>query len=188
MQRFALALVALAACTEPPATASAGDAPSTGEASKPAGKGSTPATRNQVDPDGVVRRGKTLSNQDTLTVAQAYAKAGELTGKTVKIEGTVKKACSAKGCWMSLEGDEAGPPIRVTAFDYGFFVPKDSPGMAATVEGRFEVKELSVEKAQHYEDDRVAGTDEAPRKIEAPVLEGALVAQGLELRPPEPRL
>jgi len=191
MKRIAVALFALTACTGSPKPPEASPSPPQAgpkEGTEPVDKGTSPETRNQVDADGVVRRGKTLSGDPSLTVAEAYAQADALDGQTVKLEGTVKKACSAKGCWMTLESDEAGPPVRVTALGYGFFVPEDAPGMAATIEGEFKVKELSVEEAQHYENDRVEGTDETPRKIEAPVMEGALVAQGLELRPVEPSL
>ncbi|MEM6862553.1 MAG: DUF4920 domain-containing protein [Myxococcota bacterium] len=187
MLRLAVLLLALGACTSNSAD------PRPKESAPPpqtpnADRGTRPETREQVDPDGVIRRGEALTSARALSVAEVYEKAESRAGQRVKVRGQVDKACSKKGCWMTLQGDTQGPPIRVTALGYGFFVPKGSPGMEATVEGEFRVKSLSVEEAQHYENDRVEGTDQEPRSITAPVLEGALVAQGLELRSNEPTL
>ena len=62
--------------------------------------------------------------------------------KTVLVEGNVRQACTRKGCWMELsEGPGAAAPgCRVTFKDYGFFVPTDSAGAKATVEGSVKVK------------------------------------------------
>src|SRR5687768_4276463 len=51
-------------------------------------------------------------------------------GKTMKVDGHVRRACTKKGCWMELavSADPAAPSCRVTFKDYGFFVPTDSAG------------------------------------------------------------
>ncbi len=69
------------------------------------------------------------------------------------IEGQVRKACEKKGCWMELATatDAKGPGVRVTFKDYGFFVPLDSAGSQARVEGVVQVAELSENRAKHYE-------------------------------------
>ena len=55
----------------------------------------------------------------------------------------MRKACEKKGCWMELAADAKGPGVRVTFKDYGFFVPLDSAGRTAKVEGVVKVAELS---------------------------------------------
>ncbi|MGF1508114.1 MAG: DUF4920 domain-containing protein [Myxococcota bacterium] len=146
-------------------------------------KGTSAETRDQIDPDGVVRRGRPLSESPAIELASATAHADELAGRIVKVKGTVDSVCSAAGCWMVLRGENA-EPVRITAEGYGFFVPRKSPGLRAVVEGVLTVEEVSPRTLQHYEDDRVAGTDEEPRQIESARREISIVAHGLELRRP----
>ncbi|NJK88947.1 MAG: DUF4920 domain-containing protein [Myxococcales bacterium] len=95
----------------------------------------------------------------------------------------VDRVCAKKGCWMVLAGGDGAPDVRITFRDYGFFVPSSAVGRTGVVRGLLEAKELSREQAQHYEDDRVEGTGEAPVVVEGPVRELSIVANALELRP-----
>ncbi len=99
-------------------------------------------------------------------------------GKSVSVEGKVRKACEKKGCWMELAGDEKGPGVRVTFKDYGFFVPLDSAGRTARVEGVVSVKTLTDEMAKHYEAEGAT----VPRGKDGKAREVQLVASGVELR------
>ena len=68
--------------------------------------------------------------------------------------------------------------VRVTFKDYGFFVPLDSAGSKAKVEGTVKVAVLAPEKAKHYESEGAVvprGKDGKPREVQ-------LVASGVELR------
>lgn len=79
---------------------------------------------------------------------------------------------------MELAPTDKGPGVRVTFKDYGFFVPLDSAGSTAKVEGTVKVAELSPERARHYEAEgaKVAkGKDGKYREVQ-------LVALGVELR------
>jgi hypothetical protein len=83
-----------------------------------------------------------------------------------------------KGCWMELAASEKGAGVRVTFKDYAFFVPVDSAGSSARVEGVVKVAELSEERAKHYESEGAIvprGKDGKPREVQ-------LVAYGVELR------
>lgn len=174
-------LVLLAAgCTEGAAPEAPPPPPEPPEAVEPA-PGTTPDTRDHADADGVVRRGVAVGASEAISVSEAITRADELDGETIELTGEVEAACSKKGCWMVVTNDDA--QVRVTMKDYGFFVPSKSPGMSARVRGAFSVETMSVEDAQHLEDDRVAGTDEPPRTITEPVREATIVASGLELRP-----
>ncbi len=98
----------------------------------------------------VVTRGAAIS-KDTKTVplAQVLDKPEEFTKAPVVIEGLVETACQNKGCWMQVVPEAGKAGMRVTFKDYGFFVPKDSKGWKATMEGSVTVKTLSKDEADH---------------------------------------
>jgi hypothetical protein len=123
-------------------------------------------------------RGEALKGAPAVKLADLMAKPQPHEGKTVLVEGRVRKACEKKGCWMELASDDKGPGVRVTFKDYGFFVPLDSAGAEARVEGVVQVAELSDARAKHYEQEGAIvprGADGKPREVQ-------LVATGVELR------
>lgn len=123
-------------------------------------------------------RGEALKGAPAVKLADLLAKPQAQDGKTVQVEGQVRRACERKGCWMELATDAKGPGVRVTFKDYGFFVPLDAAGSQAKVEGVVKVAELSEERAKHYESEGAIvprGADGKPREVQ-------LVATGVELR------
>ena len=68
-------------------------------------------------------------------------------GKVVRLTGTIEKVCQNKGCWLELKQGEKA--VHVTFAGYSFFVPKDSAGMPATLEGRVVVKEPKASDVEH---------------------------------------
>lgn len=137
-------------------------------ASKPAG--------GEVTLHGAPLAGAALVGLDALlTDPQAHA------GKSVRLEGPVRQACTRKGCWMELAPTPKGPGVRVRFKDYGFFVPTDAAGSTAKVEGQVSVAEVSEELAAHWasEGAQIArGPDGKAREVQ-------LVATGVELRRPK---
>jgi len=130
--------------------------------------------------DWTLTRGEPLKGAPAVKLADLLSKPQAHDGKTVLLEGQVRKACERKGCWMELAAskDAKGPGVRVTFKDYGFFVPLDSAGSQARVEGVVQVAELSEDRAKHYESEGATvprGTDGKPREVQ-------LVASGVELR------
>lgn len=124
----------------------------------------------------VLARGEKLKGLTVVPLDKLLASPTEYEGKDVQVEAKVRKACEKKGCWMEL-GDK-GAGVRVTFKDYGFFVPLDSAGSTAKVEGTVKVAELAPEKAKHLEAEgaKVAkGKDGKYREVQ-------LVALGVELR------
>lgn len=143
-------------------------------ASQPA---AAPQPDTKMAESGVMHRGAafTLAEKDRITLDAAAAKAPELAGKTVQVSGTVKSNCVKKGCWMVLAGDTAR--ARITFKDYGFFVPLDSAGSAAIVEGAIEVKTLSEAERKHLAEDAGKTIDAIPEH------ELRVVATGVQLTP-----
>jgi hypothetical protein len=177
---FALPLVALA---QAPAAAGKPAAKPPEAAAKP-GKTQEDCPHPPVPAEAkpasgwTLTRGEPLKGAPAVTLAELLAKPQAHEGKTVRVEGQVRKACEKKGCWMELAEGPKGAGVRVTFKDYGFFVPLDSAGASARVEGVVKVTELSESMAKHYEAEGALvprGGDGKPREVQ-------LVATGVELR------
>jgi hypothetical protein len=141
-----------------------------------------PPPQQAAAPQGgwTLTRGEPLKGAPSVKLAELLARPAEHDGKTVLLEGTVRKACEKKGCWMELAttADSKSPGVRVTFKDYGFFVPLDSAGSMARVEGVVKVAELSENRAKHYEGEGAI----VPRDRDGKPREVQLVATGVELR------
>ncbi len=206
MRRSVLSLVSVVvlplafACTKedtPAEVAPTGAAPAASEpaaSSQPAtaavapGKGESPSDRDQVDADGVVRRGEALTQAASLSVVAALEEAKVLDGKSVKVTGTVDQVCAKKGCWFVLRPHDpthaaAAKTIRITSKGYRFFMPRSSVGQEAVVEGDLKVTTLSESEAQHLEDDRVEAEGGEAQKIVGEKVEVQIAAVAVEMRP-----
>ena len=120
-----------------------------------------------------------LGTGETLPLAKVLAAPDEYAGKPVRVEGVVRSACTKKGCWMELaSADAEGPGCRVTFKDYGFFVPLDSAGANARLEGLVQVKTLAKREVDHLEAEgaKFAKAEDGTAK------EIRIVATGVELR------
>lgn len=128
---------------------------------------------------GVITRGTAIST-DTKTVAltDVLADPQRYTKDAIVIEGRVEAACQNKGCWMQIVPEDGKPGLRVTFKDYGFFVPKDSQGMTARMEGVVTVKTLSKDEADHLSGEGV----KLRRNEDGTASEVSFVASGVELR------
>jgi len=101
---------------------------------------------------------------------QAYAEQSVIT------EGRVQRACSRKGCWMEIgEGDDA---CRVTFKDYGFFVPTDSAGAQARVQGKLTTQRIEPARVAHLE---AEGAKFRNRQADGSATEVTLIASAVTL-------
>jgi hypothetical protein len=98
--------------------------------------------------------------------------------RALLVKGRIRDVCQKKGCWMVLSHGES--QIRIRFADYGFFVPKDSSGKDAYVEGRVAVKEISEKEARHYEAESIDGD---PSKVHGPQRVVSFTATGVRLVP-----
>jgi hypothetical protein len=99
---------------------------------------------------GRVLRGEAIgADTRRVSFADALKEPKKYDGKTVVIEGVVRRVCQAEGCWVEIgpkaEGDGS---VRVT-FDHKFTVPKDGAQMNFRAEGTLKVKTLSKETVEH---------------------------------------
>lgn len=67
----------------------------------------------------------------------------------VTVRGTVTKVCKKRGCWMTLNVENA-EQITVKVRDGDMVFPMSAVGKTAYATGRFEVFELTLEKSRRY--------------------------------------
>jgi len=96
--------------------------------------------------------------------------------KKILLHGRILDVCQRKGCWTILR--EGGTHVRVRFEDYGFFLPTDSTGAEAFIEGTVRVETLSEKTARHYESESRGGD---PDSITGPQREVGFTASGVRL-------
>ena len=128
--------------------------------------------------DDLVKRGAAIGGSPAVDLADALRSISAYSDRTVTVEGRVNRVCQMKGCWMELVPAGADRGIRVTFKDYAFFVPTDSRGAAARLEGMFEQNVFSKADADHLIAEGVSLT----RNPDGTATEVSFVAQAVELR------
>jgi hypothetical protein len=104
---------------------------------------------------GYVPFGSKITAAGALSAAQMLAKYKTLKqGDTlaVKFKSKVHEVCKKKGCWMSLEMP-GGQDAFVRFKDYAFFVPTNSDGSQAVVQGKAYLDVVPVGQLRHYAKD-----------------------------------
>lgn len=126
----------------------------------------------------VVKRGAAIGKSPLVELGRALREVSAFVDRTVTVEGRVSRVCQMKGCWMELVPAGADRGIRITFKDYAFFVPTDSSGARARLEGKFERNTFSKADADHLIAEGVALT----RNPDGTATEVSFVAQAVELR------
>ncbi|TAE53760.1 MAG: DUF4920 domain-containing protein [Bacteroidetes bacterium] len=137
---------------------------------------------DSLSPDGSRSfHGLRISESDAVAVSQLTTLIENKGEIPVKLEGEVAAACQAKGCWMTMKLAD-GQDMRVRFKDYGFFVPKDSPGKMAVIEGRAFRDTTSVEELRHYAVDGGMSEAEAEKKFTEPKIAINFEATGVVIK------
>jgi len=132
----------------------------------------TLAIPNTASAQDAIARGATIGSSQVVDLSQALREVDQYADQTVIVEGAVTKVCQMKGCWMELVPEDADRGIRVTFKDYAFFVPTDSTGYNARLEGAFVRNIFSKADADHLIAEGVTLTRNQ---------DGSFVAQAVEL-------
>lgn len=122
-------------------------------------------------------RGEKLKGLPLVALAELLKSPQSYQGKTIGLEGKIRKNCQKMGCWMELADSEKAAGVRVIFKGHSFFVPLDSAGKRVKVEGEVQVVELSAEEADHFKQEGGQIEQDAagkPREVQ-------LVAYGVEL-------
>ncbi len=120
--------------------------------------------------------GAGLTLDSSLALSQVAAQPNRYADQLMLMHGTVSAVCQKKGCWTVLRDGAAH--VRVRFKDYGFFLPPDSSGKRAFVEGVLTLKTLSEKEARHYESEAPGGD---PARIRGPQVELSFMASGVRL-------
>jgi len=94
-----------------------------------------------------------------------------------KLEGEITAVCQTKGCWMKMPLGE-GQDVRIKFKDYGFFVPMNSSGRNAFIEGYAYVDSVSVSELRHLAKDAGESEDEIAA-IDRGTVEYTFMASGV---------
>lgn len=124
--------------------------------------------------------GKTINAEGATNVQNLAADLKRANGFTGKVSGTVTSVCQNKGCWMTLDTGN-GNTMMVTFKDYGFFVPKDLSGKNVVIEGKAEIRSVSVDEQKHLAADAGKPQSEID-KITQPKDELRFVADGVLIK------
>src|SRR3954471_8121743 len=106
----------------------------------------------------VGKYGAPLGAAPTESLASVLAEPTRYAGQPLRVEGHVRRACTAMGCWMELAATGAGdaPACRVSMKDHAFFVPTNSAGSSARVEGTLAVRRIEPEQVAHMQSEGAA--------------------------------
>lgn len=126
-----------------------------------------------------VRRGEPIGKSPRVALSEVLAHPQDHTASPIVTQGVIQKVCQNKGCWMELAPKAGEAGMRVTFKGYSFFVPTDSEGREATVEGKISVKKLSPSDVKHLMGEGVKLTKNPDGSAD----EISFEAAGVELRP-----
>lgn len=153
-------------------------APSAPSGSAPSGSAPSPSAASAKASNGgaVQRFGGALEPASSVPLATLLANPKAYTEQTVTTEGKVQRACSNKGCWMEIgEGPDA---CRVTFKDYAFFVPTDSAGSHAKVQGKLDTRQVEAAAVAHLE---AEGARFNHKNADGSAVEVRMIASAVEL-------
>ena len=120
--------------------------------------------------------GEEINGENALDAAQFITDNKENDSIKIKLSGEITSVCQMKGCWMTMNvGEEE---LRITFKDYGFFVPKNSSGNDAVIEGSLYKKLVDVETLKHYAED-AGKSEEEINAITEPKEQFVFEASGL---------
>lgn len=123
--------------------------------------------------------GAPLTPSRTAALEDVLARPKEFAGAPLIVEGLVRRACRVKGCWMELQSpDNEAQRCRITFKDYAFFVPTDSAGSHARVQGEVSTELVTAGRVEHLEREGAVFPNKRP---DGSALEVRLVATGVDL-------
>ncbi len=173
-----LALMAVG-CESGSTTAASASPPSGAASPAPSGAASSaPGSAAGASAAGspAARFGAAFEPSATVPLATLVSNPKAYENQTVTTEGKVQRACSRKGCWMEIGAGEDA--CRVTFKDYGFFVPTDSAGAYAKIQGRLDTREVEAAAVDHLEAEGARFRNKRP---DGSATEVRLIASAVEL-------
>jgi len=94
-------------------------------------------------------------------------------------KGIVQEVCAKKGCWIQLQLSD-GKKATVKMKDYSFFVPTALENKEVLIQGKAELKIVSVAELQHLAED-ANKTQEEINAITEPQKTISILANGIQV-------
>lgn len=106
----------------------------------------------EISADSTGLYGEKISGEDPISGTELLALLETNDSVWVTMKSTIVTNCQHSGCWMDLDlgTDQV---VKVTFKDYAFFIPLDSKGKTATIEGFAKRELIPVDMLQHYAED-----------------------------------
>jgi len=133
-----------------------------------------------IPSDSFLKRGGPVGSAKKVSLNKALKDPSKYSGKTVRIEGVVVRSCKTEGCWAEVAENKDSKSVRVKMKDHAFFIPLQSAGAKARVEGTFQVKTLTKAMVDHMIEEDGAKFDN--RNADGTVTEVSFEATGIELK------
>ncbi|MBP7416062.1 MAG: DUF4920 domain-containing protein [Pyrinomonadaceae bacterium] len=133
-----------------------------------------------IPSDSYLKRGAPVGNAKKVSLNKALKDPSKYSGKTVRIEGVVVRSCKMEGCWAEVAENKDSKSVRVKMKGHAFFIPLQSAGAKARVEGTFQVKTLTKAMVDHMIEEDGAKFDN--RNADGTVTEVSFEATGIELK------
>ncbi|MCF8230302.1 MAG: DUF4920 domain-containing protein [Bacteroidales bacterium] len=124
--------------------------------------------------------GELITTDHAVPVAELKTLMKDTDSLPIKLKGEIVANCQNSGCWMDLKIDEKDE-LKVTFKDYAFFIPLDSKGKIAYIEGFAKKEIIPVEKLRHYAMDEGKPKSEI-EKITEPKMAYTFEASGVLLK------
>jgi hypothetical protein len=150
------------------------------QSKEPPAPSATPATGVAAKVPELRRFGSPISGGVSIALSKVMGAPDAFRDQSVVVEATVRRNCTRRGCWMEISDGAASeaPGCRVTFKDYGFFVPLDSAGSKARVQGTVQVRVVPGSEVEHMESE---GAKFASKQADGTAHEVRMIATGVEL-------
>jgi hypothetical protein len=126
----------------------------------------------------VIKRGAAIGGAGKVSLKKVLADPARYSGQKVLVKGVIVRSCKMEGCWLELAPEKDAQSMRVKMKGHTFFVPLDSAGLHAKVEGTVSVKTLTKDYVDHLIED---GAKFDKRNADGTVTEVSFEATGVEL-------
>lgn len=120
-----------------------------------------------------VRVGAAITAKKSTGIEKLARDPKKFVGKTVRIEGTVKKVCQGAGCWVEVASSN-GVTFLAKSLDESVLLPKDCAGRQIMVQGV--VTMLPAKEAEAHQHAEPVGAEH-----ECPAPSFVISTQGAEL-------
>jgi hypothetical protein len=128
--------------------------------------------------------GAPLADAQVLAIADVVARAQELDGKKVRVEGLVADVCAKRGCWFKV-AEENGPAALTFKVEDGAMVfPMDAKGKWAVADGTVKRFVLTLEQTRERfaHEAEEAGRAFDPSSVKEPLVYVRLDGIGARIR------